>query len=207
VIVSVAATVLLVVAGVVVLRVQREREWGQGGDRLTAQVEVALATQDTFDDVAVRLGVPPGEATRFQGADQSVVVQVRWSGSSHSGGSFELIVLDGRVTPPRPLAADAGWTSQGGTGSNWAGAYAALAEHYDWLGGTAEADFIDGNGVSDFQATAVGAPAAAAGTATAWFRQWGAGPIPFADANRGVIVALIYVDDGGEVRWAKRIFG
>ena len=204
---SVAVAAVLVVAGVVLLRVQREREWAHGGDRLTVHGEVALAAQDTFEDVAVRLGAPPGKATRVQSADQSVVVQVGWSGSPHSEGSFELIALDGRVTPPRPLAADGGWNSEGATGSNWASAYEALAEQYDWLDGVAGANYTDANGLTNFPTAAVDAPATEAGTVTAWFRQWSDGPIPFADPKRDVVVALVYCDDSGEVRWARRIFG
>jgi hypothetical protein len=113
---AVAVVVVLVVAGVVVLRVLREREWAHGSDRLTVQVDVALATQDTFEGVVVRLGTPPGRATRLHSAAQSVVVRVRWSASSPSHGSYELIALDGRVTPPRPLAADGGGNSEGATG-------------------------------------------------------------------------------------------
>lgn len=207
VIASVVAAAVLVVAGVVLLRVQREREWADGGDRLTVHVEVSLATQDTFEDVAVRLGAPPRTATRLHSASQSVVVRVRWSASAHSDGSFQLLALDGRVTPPRPLAADGGWNSEGATGSNWAGAYETLAQHYDWLAGVAEANYTDVNGMTNFPTAAVDAPATEAGTATAWFRQWGDGPIPFADAKRDIVVALSYVDDGGEVRWARRIFG
>jgi hypothetical protein len=118
-----------------------------------------------------------------------------------------LLALDGRVTPPGPLAADGGWNSEGATGSNWAGAYETLAQRYDWLDGVAEANYTDVNGMTDFPTAAVDAPANEAGTATAWFRQWGDGPIPFADAKRDIGVALIYGDDSGEVRWARRIFG
>lgn len=195
---SVAAAVVLVVAGVVVLRVQREREWGHGGDRLTVGVDVALAGHGTFDGVAVRLGTPAGEAVRVESAEQTVVVRVRWSGSPWDDGSYQVIALDGRLSPPRPLAADGGWNSEGGTGSNWGSAYAALAQHYEWLGGTARADF---------PSAAVSATAAGSGTVTAWFHQWGDGPIPFADTDRGVVVALVYLDDSGEARWARRIFG
>lgn len=205
---SVAAAVVLVVAGgALFLRFQREREWAHGGDRLTVDVEVALARQDSFEAVVVRLGAPPGKATRFEGADQSVVVRVRWSGAPHSAGSFELIALDGRVTPPRLLAADGGWNADGATGSDWAGAYEALARHYDWLRGTAEANYTDVDGATDLPTAAVSAPATATGTVTAWFRQWGDGTIPFTEANRSVVVALVYVDDGGEVRWARRVSG
>ena len=204
---SVAAAAVLVVAGVVLLRVQREREWAHGGDRLTVQVEVALATRDDFDAVVVRLGTPPGQATRLHSADQSVVVRVRWSGAARSPGSYELIALDGRVTPPRPLAADGGWNAEGATGSDWGGAYDVLAQHYDWLRGTSGANYTDANGMNSFPTAAVGAPATRAGTVTAWFRQWGEGRIPFADPNRDIVLALIHVGDGGEVRWARRIAG
>lgn len=155
----------------------------------------------------VRLGAPPRTATRFHSADQTVVVQVRWSASAHSDGSFQLIALDGRVTPPRPLAADGGWNAEGATGSSWGSAYEVLAQRYEWLAGMAESNYTDPNGIHTFPTPAVRAPAASAGTVTAWFRQWGDGPIPFTDTERDIVVALFYVDGGGEVRWAKRVFG
>lgn len=207
VIASVAATAVLVVTGFALLQVRREREWAGGGDGLAVDVEVALATGDTFDGVVVRLGAPPNRATRLNSADQSVVLRVRWSGASSAGGSFELIALDKRLHPPRPLAAEGGWTADGATGTNWAGAYEVLAERYDWLRGVAEADHTDATGTTFFPTAAVGAPATAAGTVTAWFRQWGEGPIPLTDPARDLVVALVHVDDGGEVRWARRIFG
>ncbi|WP_412741108.1 hypothetical protein [Krasilnikovia sp. MM14-A1259] len=189
------------------LHVQREREWTQGGDQLTVRAEVVLATHDTFGGVVAGLGVPAGEATRSENADQSVVVHVRWSGSPHSDGSFELIALDRRVFPARPLAADGGWNSEGGTGSDWAGAYEALAQHYDWLSGVAAANYTDANGMNTFPTAAVNAPAAEDGTVTAWFRQWGEGTIPFTDPAGEIVVAMFYVDDKGQVRWARRIYG
>ncbi|PZG19658.1 hypothetical protein C1I95_11120 [Micromonospora craterilacus] len=45
----VVAVALVVVAGVVLLRVQRDREWAHGGDAVKAEVEVAIATQETFE--------------------------------------------------------------------------------------------------------------------------------------------------------------
>ncbi len=189
------------------LRVQRHREWAHGGDRVRAEVEVALAREETFEDVVVRLGAPPGKATRYMDADQTVVVRVRWSGFPDAEGSFQLIALDARVSPPRLLAADGGWNSDGATGSNWAGAYEELAKHYDWLRGVAEANFIDAWGFSRLPSAAVGARAAEAGEATAWFRQWGDGRIPIADSSREIAIALVYVDDSGEVRWARKVFG
>jgi len=109
-----------------------------------------------------------------------------------------LLALDGRLAPPRPLAADGGWNSEGGAGSNWASAYEKLAGHYDWLAGVTE--------TKDLPTAAVDAPATETGTPTAWFRQWGDGRIPIADAGRDIVVALVYVA-GGEVRWARRISG
>lgn len=205
VIASVTAAAVLVVAGVALVRVQREREWAHGGDGLAVEVEVALATQDTFEGVAVRLGAPPHTATRLHNAGQPVVVRVRWSASAHSEGSFQLIALDGRLTPPRPLAADGGWNSEGATGSGWGSAYEVLAQRYEWLEGVAEGNYTDVNGMSTLPTPAVSAPAAEAGTVTAWFRQWGDGRIPFADAERDIVVALVHVDGSGEVRWARSI--
>ncbi|MEU4622085.1 hypothetical protein AB0G04_19235 [Actinoplanes sp. NPDC023801] len=113
---SVSAAAVLVIAVVVMLRVHRDREWAHGGDRLAADADVAVTTQDPFEGVVVRLGAPPGTAVRAHSADQTVVVQVRWSASPQAEGSYELITLDKRVTPPRPLAADGGWNFQGATG-------------------------------------------------------------------------------------------
>lgn len=188
-------------------RVQRQQEWAHGGDRIKVDADVALADQKTFEDVVVQRGVPAGKANRSVDADQSVVVQVRWSGVAGAGGWFQLIALDARTRPPRPLAADGGWNSDGATGANWAGAYGTLAEHYDWLQGVAESAFTGVQGMSVFPAAAVDAPALTSGTVTAWFRQWGAGRTPFDDATRDIVVALVYVDVSGRVRWARRIFG
>lgn len=58
----------------------------------------------------------------------------------------------------------------------------------------AEGRYTDANGMTDFPTAALSAPAAEAGTVTAWFRSSGDGPIPFADAQRYIVVALVYVD-------------
>jgi hypothetical protein len=203
----VAGSVLAVVGVTALFWIQREREWAHGGDWLKVDVEVALATGDTFEKVIVGLGVPAGEATRVGDDAESVVVRVRWSGSPHTDGAFQVIALDKRVVPPRPLAADGGWNSAGGTGSGWAGAYEVLADRYDWLRGVARANYTGADGVTTFPTAAVDARAGEAGTVTAWFRQWGDGPIPLADPTRELVVALVDEDDNGDVRWARRIFG
>jgi hypothetical protein len=206
-IVGAAVVVVAAVAAAVTVRVRREREWVHGGDVLKAEVEVIVATPDTFDDVAVRLSVPPGEATAMPGAGQSVVVRVRWSGLPPSGGFLELLVLDGRVSPPLPLAADGGWNAAGGTGTQWSSAYETLAEHYGWLGGVARALHTDADGVNHLPNAAVHAGTGRSGTVTGWFHQWADRPVPLADPHREVVVALVNVDDHGEVRWARRVFG
>jgi hypothetical protein len=196
-----------VVLGAAVLHTQREREWAHGGDGLGAEVEIVLATPQTFDEVAVRLGVPPGAATRSPGDHQSIVVRVRWSGLPRPDDSLQLIVLDGRLTPPRPLSADAGWNLGGTTGSQWASAYESLADHYDWLAGVAAGGYTDATGLNHLPAAAVHAGSGRSGTVTGWFRQWGDSPVPLADPTRDIIVALVDVGDDGEVRWARRVSG
>ncbi|HEX5598542.1 MAG TPA: hypothetical protein VFX61_21365 [Micromonosporaceae bacterium] len=202
-----AAVALVLYAVVAVLKVQRDREWAHGGDDVKVHVEVALTTEDTFEDVVVRLGAPPGETTRYIGAEQTIVVQASWTDSPYDSGWFQLLVLDKRVVPPRPLAVDGGWNANGPTGSNWASAYEVLAEQYEWLRGVSSANFTDASGVSTFRTAAVDAPATTAGTMTAWFWQWGDGQIPLAEVTTEVMVVLFYVDDSGEVRWARRSLG
>ncbi|MEV8503320.1 hypothetical protein AB0368_00655 [Actinoplanes sp. NPDC051475] len=192
--IAIAAAATVLVAGAMFSHVRRDREWAHGGDQVTFDAEVAITTAEDFDREVVRLGAPPGEATRWEAAEQTVVARVRWSGLPESINSLQVIALDKRVSPPKPLIPDGGWNSAGGTGSGWEGAYEPLAEHYDWLRRVAGPDAI----------AAVDAPGAGSGTVTAWFRQQ-------ADATRAgrddIVLAVFSVDDDGEVRWARRIFG
>ncbi|WP_203791601.1 hypothetical protein [Paractinoplanes rishiriensis] len=169
-------------------------------------MQVRLANPQTFGAVAVQLGVPFGASTHNPAVQQFVVVRVQWSGNPRQSDSLQLLVLDGRLTPPRPLAADAGWNSAGKTGSLWSTAYESLAEHYDWLAGVAAANYTDTAGRSRLPAAAVHAGTGHAGTVTGWYWQWGDDPIDFSDPHE-VIVALVDVDDAGEIRWARRISG
>jgi hypothetical protein len=198
-----AALVAALAAGAV--HVRRDHEWSHGGDKVKVTVETELATEATFPDVTSRLGVPAGEATAVLAAGQSVVVRVTWSGATN-GGRFQLVALDGRVTPPRVLAADSGQVSDGTTGSNWASAYDVLPDHYDWLADVAPENHTDTYGMNSMPTAAVGAPATPTGTATAWFHQPGDNPLPFRDPTQ-VVIALIKVDKSGDVRWAKRVAG
>ncbi|MEV4642984.1 hypothetical protein AB0J80_37160 [Actinoplanes sp. NPDC049548] len=193
--VAAATTVLALIAGIGFERFQREREWAHGGDRLTVDAEVALATAKDFDEVAVRLGAPPGEAVPTIEADQTVVVRVRWSGLP-KGGYLHVIALDKRVTPPALLDPDGGWNSEGGTGYGWS-SYLPLAEHYDWLRGVAKAE----------DPGAVDAPGTATGTVTAWFHRHGEGGIPFRDPASEILVAMFSEDEDSEVRSARRVSG
>lgn len=79
-----------------------------------------------------------------------------------------------------------------------------LAKRYDWLRGMSEDRMfpyeIKPLGVVD-------APAAKAGSVTAWFHQWGDGQLVLRDAKEEIVVGLLYVDRDGELRWARRIYG
>ncbi|GIF01911.1 hypothetical protein [Paractinoplanes rishiriensis] len=214
------AVLVLVVAVAGILHVRREREWAHGGAGIDVSVDAVVATAQTFDDTVVRFGVPPGEAVRYVGAAQSLVVRVRWSGVQPAGGWFQVMVLDKRVNPGRLLTVDSSWSSEGASGGNWAGTYEILAERYDWLGGVAEELYVDADGWNHQPTAAASAPATESGTMTAWYRQIRRGQhprhgepqppddtIPITDPAKDTLVAMVFVDEEGEVRWARRIFG
>lgn len=195
----IAGVSAVVVAALVfsVLHLRRDNEWAHGGDDVRVTVDTEVASQSTFAATIERLGAPADRSTMRVTAGQVVVVRVSWTGASGTG-SFQVVALDNRVTPPRLLPADGGWASDGETGSNWAGAYEVLADKYDWLADAA---------TPARDTAAVGAPATAAGSVTAWFRPTSENALPFQDADRDIVVALIKVDDSGDVRWARQISG
>jgi hypothetical protein len=129
--------IAVAVAVAVVLHQRREREWAHGGDLLTVDVDASLATGRDFDELVEAAGVPKGRAERVVNASQTVIVRVGWRGHT-GGGHLELMALDKRVTPPKPLTPDAGWDGAGVTGWGWAGSYRVLAERYDYLARLAE---------------------------------------------------------------------
>ncbi|GAA1364288.1 hypothetical protein [Catellatospora chokoriensis] len=209
---KVIATVLAIaVAGAVgvLLKVQRDREWAHGGDDVDVVVDLRLAGNETFDATVVMLGGPSRHQTGAPLGTQALVVRASWSEApSDNGHHYALIALDKRVSPPRLLGANGAWVVGGapeGTGSHWSSAYTELAEHYDWLARTAMV--TDERGVS-FPGSAIIAPAlSSAALVATWFTDTADGRPPLADPQAEVLIALVYVDDDGEVRWAKRIFG
>ncbi|HEX6497908.1 MAG TPA: hypothetical protein VF054_02635 [Micromonosporaceae bacterium] len=204
---AVVATVFAVcvaLVGAVTVTVRRDREWCHGGDRVSTTVRTRIAADDVAGAAAVvALGGPPGRVYGLPARTGMVVVRVTWNGPRQSGGSrYELVALDKRVTPAQPLRVLDGWNADGGTGSNWAGAYQTLAEHYPWLAGTAEVQDASGGWAS--QAEAVDARATATGTVTAAFLL---GDDREFTPDSDLLLALFLVDRQGEVRWAKRVYG
>jgi hypothetical protein len=207
--VRVAAVLVVAVAvgAATALHLRREREWAHGGDDVAVEVHAVVATEETFDDVAVRLGVPPGEAVRYSGAAQSIVVRVRWTGMVPTGGWFQMMVLDKRFDPGQLLAVDGSWGSEGGGGGNWASSYEILASRYAWLSGVARELYVDPPRMYRQPTAAVSAAATGSGTVTGWYRQWRDGALPIDDPATDTLVALVLVDEDGEVRWARRVYG
>jgi hypothetical protein len=185
-------------------KIQRDREWSHGGDTLTTRVDVRAVAPQEWPVAVSALGGPRVAPVLMGRSAQAVVVRVDWTGPARDGGHYDLIALDGRVRPPRPLPLYEGWGTRGNlTGSGWAGAYEALAAHYDWLAGTA---MVRAQGGWTSTTTSVDAPAASAGSLAASYFLPDDG-LPFPAGGAGVLVSLFYVDSRGEVRWAKRVTG
>ena len=203
--VAVAAALCLALAVGTVLKLRRDAEWTHGGDTLDVRAELRLADAETLPQTAVALGYPVDQPVLLPGtARQAVVVRMRWQGPAQLDGRYELIVLDQRETPPRPLPAYGGWNVEGGTGHNSAGAYEKLAERYDWLAGTAAVPDSNGGWLPILQA--VDSPADETGTVTAIFLVPG-DRSRFTETTGQLLVAVFYVDEHGEVRWARRVTG
>ncbi|MEU8076600.1 hypothetical protein AB0B31_14235 [Catellatospora citrea] len=208
IIASVLATVVAGAAGVL-LKVQRDREWAHGGDDVSVAVDLRLADHETFDATVVTLGGPSSHQTGAPPGSQALVVRASWSEApSDDGHHYSLIALDKRVFPPRLLSANGAWVAGAATestGSHWSSAYTELAEHYDWLAKTA---MVTDERGSTFPGSAIAAPALSSGALVAtWFTDTADGRLPLTDPLAEVLIALVYVDDDGDVRWAKRIFG
>lgn len=203
--------VLLVVLGLVavgvvtwVQRAQRAGEWQHGGDDVTVDAAVTTPSAQDFPTVLAQLGGPADEAA--PGGAQPVVAHVSWDGTPSSGGTYAFVLLDGRVAPPAPLHGYGGWwrgdpAGAQGTGPHWDGRYDVLGEHYGWLAGTRSVR--TGAGWTD-RAEALGVPATEKGEATlAYFLD--RNDLPVGSPAHELRLALVFVDEDGEVRWARRV--
>src|SRR5262245_28758877 len=192
--------VITLVAGVVILarRISRDDEWAHGGDSLQATVQVAFTDSVGVTETVKRLG-GPGDV-RLPDYGQVVVVQLNWSGPDHPDGWYELVLLDGRERPAPALQPVGGWHAGEGTGSNWAGAYEVLPEHYPYLAGVASKRTPQGSYVNDTMA--VDAPADGDGSLTAVFLPRGGRSF---ERATDLIAAVFLVNSDGEVRWARRL--
>lgn len=199
--VAVTAVVLCAAAVLGVQRYRRAREWAHGGDAVTMSVRSQVADARQLPAAAAALGYRD-QAVLTDGFAQGIAVRVEWHGPASHNARYELVALDRRVRPPRPLRVYGGWNVDGGTGSNWASSYRALADHYDWLAGTAPTDTGPG---WVFPAQAVDAPATATGSVTGIFLVDDQA-VPFT-GTADVMVAVFLVDGHGEPRWARRVSG
>ncbi|WBB91731.1 hypothetical protein [Verrucosispora sp. WMMC514] len=183
--------------------IDREREWADGGDTLAVTVQASLPEPDGVADAVVAFGWPePADNVIGDRGRQSVVLRLRWSGPPRKG-HYQVILLDSRVEPARVVQPYAGWDADGGTGSNWAGAYDVLADRYPWLADTATREEPEGTFTTAPNVGAVGTRATADGSLIAVFRLV-PGALPLTDPSR-LAVAFCYVDPDGDVRWAKRV--
>jgi hypothetical protein len=198
--------VLVVLAGLIgvgalalVQRHQRAEEWADGADAVDARAEVVTATPAQLPEALARFGVD-GELGVSR-TPQAVVAHVTWDGTPSSGGTYEFVLLDDRLSPPRPLRAYGGWGSDGPTGSGWDGRFDVLGEHYPWLAGTTPVR--TGAGWAD-RAEAIGVPATGTGEATLAFHL-DRDDLPTGDAAGDLVLAMVFVHEDGDVRWARQI--
>jgi hypothetical protein len=199
VVATLVCAAVLAGAAVGVTKARRAHEWAHGSDDLETTVELTLTDESGVPTTVARLG-GPGDYQAVLDDHQAAVVRLRWTGPAHPGGRYQLVLLDLRDNPSRPLLPVEGWSVAGGTGSNWAGAYEVLPEHYPWLAGLAETR--NPNGTFSSESYAVDAPADAAGSLTALFLPRDGLPV----RNSNDLVAVVFLVDGdGEVRWAKRL--
>ncbi|MEV4714773.1 hypothetical protein [Micromonospora sp. NPDC049374] len=196
-------SVMVAVLATVDRYVDREREWTHGGDQVAVTVEAVLPEPDQVADAVVAVGWPePADNVIGDPDRQSVVLRLSWSGPSRQG-HYQVILLDGRVEPARVVRPYTGWDAEGGTGSNWAGAYDVLAERYPWLADTATREEPEGTFTTPDNVGAVGTRAIADGSLIAVFRL-APGALPLTDPAR-LVVAFCYVGPDGDVRWAKQV--
>jgi hypothetical protein len=191
---------VLLIAGVSVtwlFRRDREQEWRSGGTAVDVEAGIRAAAPATYGDTLSELGL--ARETARSRASQMVVARVRWSGTPDPGGSYAFILLDDRVVPARPVGGYEAVGPEGATGPHWDGRYEVLPDHYPWLVG-----ITDGPDGSTDGPDALGLSAVPDGEATLSY--WlGPNTRPTSSPHRDFLLAVVYVADGGEVRWAKQV--
>ncbi|GIJ27650.1 hypothetical protein Vqi01_28120 [Micromonospora qiuiae] len=180
---------------------QRESERGASPDAITVTVEAMLPQPDQVADLAAAYGWRDG-VIGGDPANQSVLLRLRWSGPRQPG-TYQVILLDNRVTPPRVVRPIDGWDATGSTGTNWAGSYERLAERYDWLAGLGPRPESSDSLRTPDNFGAVGTRAVADGSLVALFRM-GVGAAPLTDPSH-LLVAFCHIDPTGTLRWAKPV--
>lgn len=202
VVVVVVVVVVLAVGVVAALWLRdhrRDQEWAHGGDGVDARARITATGPAGFGDALVAAGV--GREAGIARAAQMYVVHVSWSGTPDQGGSYEFLLLDRRLSPPTPVRGFGVWDAEGGTGSNWSGAYESLADHYPWLARTAS-QHTDQGWTNDTDALGVDATDSGDGTLAYYLDP---GQLETSSPERDLLLAMVFVDADGEVRWARKV--
>jgi hypothetical protein len=130
-----------------------------------------------------------------------LVAKVSWSGTPQRDGRYEFILLDNRVTPPKPIRAYAVWAQGDARGPGWAGAYEPLSDHYPWLERTASLHTAQG-WTNDTEALGVSATTTGDGTLAYWLDK---DDLATARPDRDLVLGMVFVDFDGDVRWATKV--
>jgi hypothetical protein len=178
--------------------VSDQQERRRSAARTSALMDVTLVDQVTYADVVSRFGVVAEDAELPEGC-QAVVARISWHGPAYDG-SYQVLLLDARTSPAKPLTPIGGWDADGSAGIYGSSAYNGLSVAYEWLGGAQPVR--DGIGGTDALMT-VGTRAQTSGSLVAVFLA-GRDESQFAD-SRQVSGALILMPVDGSVRWAKQL--
>ena len=188
--------VLTVAAVATVLKVRRDREWVHGGDGVEVSAQVRATDAAGLPAAVVALGGPSGVDQFLAVGDQALVVRIAWHGPEQHHGDYNVLLLDNRVGPPKPLRQYRAWSTAGQPTFGWDGRFEHLGDHYPWLQRTSQAE-------SGGNVDSVTVPAAADGVLTAVFLL-GPGAVPMRNPDHEALVGL-FLARGGEPRWAKPI--
>ena len=196
-----ALVVLIVVVGAMAWWHDRRRdqEWASGGADVHARAQVETVSADDYPDTLATDLTPVPTSV---GAGQMYVVQVSWEGTPDAAGHYEFILLDDRHSPPEPIGAYAVWGSDGGAGPTWDRRMGTLAEHYPWLAHTAARQRTDGSYTDSAGALGLRATTSGDGTLTFVLARGG---LLTSRPERDLLLAMVFRDDSGEVRWAKQV--